>query len=146
MTSLRKFLEAQGFERIPLQKLQTGHYQIRFSINGEKGTFILDSGASSSCVGFKDLFLFRLLSEETDIKAAGAGAINMETKMSKNNRLQIGGIVLKNVDFVLFDMTHVNEALQQAGEMPVHGILGADVLKKLRGVIDYGRNCVYFKN
>lgn len=70
----------------------------------------------------------------------------METKMSKNNRLQIGGIVLKNVDFVLFDMTHVNEALQQAGEMPVHGILGADVLKKLRGVIDYGRNCVYFKN
>ena len=54
-------------------------------------------------------------------------------------------LTLQKVDFVLFNMEHVNNALNQAGENSVHGILGADLLKKLRTVIDYGRNCAYFK-
>ena len=54
-------------------------------------------------------------------------------------------MTLQKVDFVLFNMEHVNNALNQAGENSVHGILGADLLKKLRTVIDYGRNCAYFK-
>jgi hypothetical protein len=47
------------------------------------------------------------------------------------------------MDFVLFDLSHVNEALQQTNEKEVHGILGADFLKRTRSVIDYGRNCLY---
>ena len=35
------------------------------------------------------------------------------------------------------------KALQQTNEAPVHGILGADFLKRTRSVIDYGRNCLY---
>jgi hypothetical protein len=49
------------------------------------------------------------------------------------------------MDFVLFDLSHVNEALQEVNEAPVHGIIGADFLKATRAVIDYGRNCVYVK-
>ena len=48
-------------------------------------------------------------------------------------------------DFVIFDLSHVNEALNQVGETPIHGIIGGDFLKKNRAVIDYGRNCFYLK-
>tara|TARA_Y100000815_G_scaffold241308_1_gene237421 strand:- start:77201 stop:77641 length:441 start_codon:yes stop_codon:yes gene_type:complete len=145
LTSLRNFLENKGFVRVPLSKLQTGHYQVTLYINDNKGSFILDTGASTSCIGFQDVSTFNLLSEETEIKAAGAGATNMETMISKNNSLRMNLLTLQKVDFVLFNMEHVNNALNQAGENSVHGILGADLLKKLRTVIDYGRNCAYFK-
>lgn len=138
-------MEEKGFIRIPIQKLSTGHYQFQAIINGETGLFILDTGASSSCICLDYATTFHLSTEETEIKAAGAGATEMETKVAKKNSMKLGAITLKRIDFVLFHMIHVNNALVQAGENRVHGILGADILKKLHAVIDYGRNCVYFK-
>lgn len=145
MTTLRNFLTTQGYTRISLSKLNTGHYKVSLRINGKKGQFILDTGASTSCVGLESAALFLLQSEKSDVKAAGAGAINMVTKISKNNLLQLDTVLVKAVHLVLFDLSHVNQALTQVDEEPVHGILGADMLKKLRAVIDYGRNCIYLK-
>lgn len=142
---LRKFLEAQGFYRVPLKRLATGHYLFSAKINGVLGSFILDTGASTSCIGFNDSAHFLLISEESIIKAAGAGAVNMETMLSRKNKFSIVDWELKNMDFVLFDLSHVNEALLQANEKAIHGIIGADFLKERRAVIDYGRNCFYVK-
>lgn len=142
---LRRFLEDQGFYRISLKRLATGHYLFSAKINKVLGDFILDTGASTSCVGFTDSAHFLLISEESVIKAAGAGAINMETMLSRNNEFMIKNWAIKNMDIVLFDLSHVNEALLQVNEGPVHGIIGADFLKQHRAVIDYGRNCFYVK-
>lgn len=142
---LRTFLEEKNFHRVPLKKLATGHYKLSLKLNGVLGNFILDTGASTSCVGFTGIDHFLMTSEESQIKAAGAGAINMETKISRNNTLNIGKWNTKKMDFVVFDLSHVNQALEQAEEESVHGIIGADFLKKFRAVIDYGRNCLYLK-
>ena len=145
MKNLRSFMEAQGFYRVPLKKLATGHYKLSAKINGIKGDFILDTGASTSCIGMISVGYFILKSEESEIKAAGAGAIDMETRLARNNHISLGSWSVKNMDFILFDLSHVNEALNQAEEDIVHGIIGADFLKKMRSVIDYGRNCLYIK-
>lgn len=142
---LRNLLETQGFFRIPLNILATGHYQFSAKINKVSGNFILDTGASTSCVGSTDSTHFKLISEESIIKAAGAGAINMDTMLSRKNEFAIKKWQIQNMDFVLFDLSHVNEALAQANEGPIQGIIGADFLKKHRAVIDYGRNCFYIK-
>jgi len=142
---MRSFLEEKGFYRIPLKKLATGHYKLTAKINGISGDFILDTGASTSCIGFINAAYFFLKSEESKIKAAGAGAINMRTKIARKNTLSIGKWKTKNMDFVLFDLSHVNEALLQTDEKAIHGIIGADFLKLRKGVIDYGRNCLYVK-
>ncbi|MBW2938579.1 retroviral-like aspartic protease family protein [Aureisphaera sp. CAU 1614] len=145
LVTLRKLLEQNGFERIPLKKLKTGHYKLNVRVNSVLGDFILDTGASTSCIGISEASFFKLISEKSEIKAAGAGAIDMETLATKSKTLEIEKISLSNYEFVLFDLIHVNQALEQVGETPVHGILGADILKKLHAVIDYGRNCVYLK-
>ena len=145
MPQIRNLLEDKGFYRIPLKKLKSGHYKFSAKINSISGNFILDTGASTSCIGFKSISYFSLKSEESSIKAAGAGAINMKTKLARNNNIAIGLWSITKIDFVLFDLSHVNEALLQAEEEPVHGIIGADFLKRTRAVIDYGRNCLYVK-
>ncbi len=142
---LRDLLEKKGFYRIPLKKLKSGHYRFSAKINSVSGDFILDTGASTSCIGFDSITCFFLKSEPSKIKAAGAGAINMKTKLARNNNITIGSWNLANIDFVLFDLSHVNEALQQVEENSIHGIIGADFLKQTRAVIDYGRNCFYVK-
>ena len=145
MRQLRNLLQEGGFYRIPLKKTKSGHYTFSAKINAISGVFILDTGASSSCIGFNNDSYFNLNNEESLIKAAGAGAINMKTEIAKNNSMEIGSWKISNFDFVIFDLSHVNEALNQVDETPIHGIIGADFLKKNRAVIDYGRNCFYLK-
>ncbi len=145
LTTLRNFLEAEGFYRIRLKKIASGHYKLSAKINGILGEFILDTGASTSCVGFVNADHFILKSEDSKVTAAGAGAINMETKVARKNTFSIGKWSIDKMDFILFDLSHVNEALLQTKESEIHGIIGADFLKLRRGVIDYGRNCLYIK-
>lgn len=142
---LRELMALQDFKRIPLKRLATGHYKLTATINNSKGDFILDTGASSTCVAFSYASLFNLNYEISPIKAAGAGATGMETHLSNNNTLAIQDQIFKNFTCILFDLTHVNTALIEANESPIHGIIGADLLKKYRAVIDYGRNCMYIK-
>lgn len=145
MRQLRNLLQESGFYRIPLKKIKSGHYTFSAKINTIPGIFIIDTGASSSCIGFNNNSYFNLKNEKSLVKAAGAGAINMETEIAKNNSIAIGSWKISHFDFVIFDLSHVNEALNQVDETPIHGIIGADFLKKNRAVIDYGRNCFYLK-
>ncbi len=145
MTSLKKFLQRKNYIKIPLVLTGTNHFEITAKINGVKGRFILDTGASNTCVGFDRIELFNLTSKESKIKAAGAGATNMETLVSTKNRIKIGDWKKKKLKIVLFDLVHVNEALTAHKAKPVDGIIGADVLKKTKAIIDYDKSCVYLK-
>ncbi len=142
---LRELMEAQDFIRIPLKKLATGHYKMTAKLNDTYGDFIVDTGASSTCVAILQATTFNLLFKISEVKAAGAGATGMETHLSQNNILKIKDRKIKNFSCILFDLSHVNKALTEVNESPIHGIIGADLLKKCRAVIDYGRNCMYIK-
>lgn len=145
MASLKKFLEKKGYHKIKLTYTATQHFELKAKINNIEGSFILDTGASSSCVGFEAISHFNLLAEDSDIKAAGAGATDMLTQIAQKNSIEIKGWKKKKVDLVLFDLTHVNNALVQHKAEKVHGIIGADILKKGKAVIDYKSKNLYLK-
>ncbi|MCL6274803.1 retroviral-like aspartic protease family protein [Muricauda sp. 2012CJ35-5] len=145
MKTLKKFLKYKKYVRIPLLLTETNHFEISAMINGISGRFILDTGASSTCVGMDKIEHFNMISEVTDIKAAGAGATEMETLISTKNKIQIGDWTKKKQKIVLFDLIHVNQALTSHNSLPVDGIIGADVLKKAKAVIDYDKKSLYLK-
>ena len=130
MASLKKILKKKNYIHIPLKRMVTNHLELNASINGVQGRFILDTGASNSCVGLDCIELFQLDAEESETKAAGAGATNMETLQSKKNHLQLGNWQTKKCHLVLFNLAHVNKALTDHHAEEVHGIIGADILGK----------------
>lgn len=135
----------KGYTRVKLNRINTNHYEVKAKINGVEGSFILDTGASTSCVGFEAVKIFKLKAKDSKIKAAGAGAVNMETQIAKSNKIRIGKWKKQRVALVLFNLDHVNTALTQHEAEPVHGIIGADILRKGKAVIDYDKNCLYLK-
>ncbi len=145
MKSLKKFLKSKNYVRIPLTLTETSHFEIMARINGVSGRFILDTGASNTCVDMDKAEFFKMVSKTSDIKAAGAGAIEMETLVSEKNSIHIGDWTRKKQHIVLFDLFHVNQALTSHNTLPVDGIIGADVLKKGKAVIDYNKQCLFLK-
>ena len=145
MTSLKKVLQKKKYIKIKLKKTATNHLELKAKINDVKGRFILDTGASNSCVGIDLIEYFNLQAEESETKAAGAGATDMETLKSENNFLEIGKWKTASCNLVLFDLTHVNTALTQHDAKEVHGIIGADVLEESKAVIDYDNMLLFLK-
>lgn len=146
MDTLHSFLSKKGYTRTKLHLTKTNHFEVIAKINGVKGMFILDTGASNSCVDFESVDQFKLTTKESEIKAAGAGAIDMDTKMSEKNKVNIGKWSNNKIVLVLFNLSHVNTALVNHNSKPVDGIIGADILKKGKAIIDYDRKYLYLKN
>lgn len=145
MEDLQDFLKQKKYKKIKFTVLKTQHLLIKAKINGVRGNFILDTGASSSCVGLEGIEKFQLFAENSEAKAAGAGATGMETQLSKNNTLQLSRWKTATFDLIVFDMSHVNLALQQYKTKPVDGIIGADVLLNGKAIIDYYNHYLYLK-
>ena len=138
------FLKSIGYISVKLKLLKTNHYLLKACINGIEGKFILDSGASSSCICLSLENKFKIDSKENKIKASSATSNMEDTRLSKNNTIKIGKW-RSTINLVSIDMTHINRVLSEKETESVDGIIGADVLKKSKAVIDYESNKLYLK-
>jgi len=145
MKNLHAKLKKTDYKKVKFKITKTQHLLIKATINGVKGNFILDTGASNSCVGFESVEHFALEAKKSKTKASGAGATGMLTQISSNNKLRLNNWKDNAFDLIIFDLSHVNEALNHYKVKPVHGIIGADVLMKGKGIIDYFNHCLYLK-
>lgn len=135
----------KGYAKIKLKKINTNHFELKAKLNGIKGRFILDTGASNSCIDITLAEKFKLEVKDSETKAAGAGAIGMETKISSRNKIEINQWKYQNFTVVLLDFTHVNTALTEHNAEAVDGIIGADILEKGNAIINYEKKSLYLK-
>lgn len=145
MENLHEVLKKEKYKKIKFKVTKTQHLLIKAKINGITGNFILDTGASNTCVGFESIERFELNAKKSKTKASGAGGTGMKTQISAHNKLQLGSWKNPNFSLVIFDLSHVNEALEAYKAKPVHGIIGADVLLEGKAIIDYYNHCLYLK-
>lgn len=143
--SLAEFLKEKDYTRIKLHRLKSNHFAMKATINGVKGWFILDTGASNTLVDHEHSKLFKMKVENTDVKVTGAGAVNMDSKVSRKNKLKIGKWSNNKAVIVLFNLAHVNSGLDYLDVKPVDGIIGTDILKKGKAIIDYDKKYLYLK-
>ena len=142
--TLNKFLKESGYIAVKLNFLKTKHYSLEAKINGINGKFILDTGASNSCICTSLENKFKAISKESKEKASSATSQMTHTKISKSNTIQIGN--WKNtINLITFNMNHINKALSEKKVDPIDGIVGADVLKKSKAILDYKSNKLYLK-
>ena len=142
--TLNKFLKTSGYISVKLIFLKTKHYLIEARINGINGRFILDTGASSSCICTSLEDKFKVISKENKEKASSATSQMKHTKISRSNAIQIGKWEDK-INLITFDMSHINTALSEKKIDPIDGIIGADILKKSKAILDYKSNKLYLK-
>ncbi len=145
MKDLPEFLKAAKYKKIKFKFLKTQHLLIKVKVNGIAGNFILDTGASNTCVGFESIEKYHLNAAHHSNAAASASATNVVTRIAKDNCRQIGSWKQLSATFILFDLSHINEALSQQKIKPVDGIIGADVLLNGKAIIDYPNQYLYLQ-
>jgi predicted aspartyl protease len=143
---LQAFLFQQEYVAIPVRENIAGHLLVEVNVNGTSGIFILDTGAATTVADVTKAELLRLIHEKDDttFSGAGAGGQGLEVCPSSGNTIQIGNFIRRDFMITLMSLQHVNESLAKLGaDEEVTGIIGVDVFKSARAIIDYNKMMLY---
>ena len=143
---IQEFLEKKNYVKVPLSVNSLGHFETEIVINGIKGNFIIDTGASGTVINDSDILMFNLttLSDDED-KAAGLGTTTLHVQKSKGNEITLGEFTIENWEVGIIHLGHVNEALETKGSGNINGVIGADIMNTFDAVIDYKDKALYLK-
>lgn len=145
MNNFVTVLEEQDYFSIPFRIRKSNHLYVYAKINRIKGLFLIDTGASNTCIDLNEQEYFKLLSKAHKVKASGAGSNDMHAEISINNTIQLGKWKKNAVDLILLNLSHVNIALTQYNLPRVHGIIGSDLLKSNDAIIHYPLQLLFIK-
>lgn len=115
------------------------HLLVKAGINGKTAAMIIDTGASNTVLDINsyDAFAPGGATFRIEAHSATVGSSNLETHTAKINCLSFGEAVLTNYTVILLDLSHINLAFRDAGLPEVHGVLGGDLLMRMKATIDY---------
>lgn len=145
MASLKKIMKKKGFTCIEMKLTKTNHFKIKAKINGIKGSFIVDTGASNTCIHLEETDYFNLYLEENEVETFGVGASHIKAQSAIAKTIAIGKHKTKKLTIGVFDLSHVNTALAHQNSKPIKGIIGSDILKQAEAVIDYKESLLFLK-
>jgi len=130
---------------IELRLTSSQHLLGDFEVNGQEGVFLIDTGASNSCMdeGLAKQFSLSIAGDPQPM--TGAGNEKLSAQASNKSSLSYKSQVLAQLEFMLIDMQPINTAFKEQGESPIDGIIGADLLQQHNGVIDYARRSLKLK-
>ena len=142
---LKDLLNKQQFVKVKLYKIKTQHLICFGSINNVKATFLIDTGASNSCISLENIDVYDLETEGEKFEASGASDKKMEAILSKKCRFKLGRFLMKKQKFVLLDLNHINSLLESQNVKKINGIIGAEFLKATKAIIDYDNLDLFLK-
>lgn len=127
---------------IPLRFSKSQHLIGKFILNEKPAIFLIDTGASNSCVDKTRADHFNLEAEGDNLPLQGAGQEKLFAQSSRKSSLYYLGHEIHNLSFMLIDMDTINGALAEQEEEKIDGIIGADILHKKKANIDYDQCCL----
>jgi len=125
------------------------HIFIDAVINGGIARLLLDTGASRTVFDEERIKAFLRQEnhsfEKIDKLSTGLGTNTMESHSVILEEFRLGETIFKDYHAVVLNMQHVNQSYRMLGHKPIDGVLGGDLLQKLKVVVDYRRKEVRWR-
>ena len=130
--------------KIPVELIELEHQNYHLLVqgtfdDGEKGYWIVDSGASKTVFDRRLDQYFTLVEPTSDeeYQSAGISEGMVETAVGQLRSMAFGKLKIEEQKVALINLDHVNEIYRKYRDIRICGLLGSDLLKKYHCVIDY---------
>lgn len=124
---------------LPFSYIRTGQITVRGKINGKSLDLILDTGASNTVIHTAKASELGLILTDTERLGGGVGGAEIQMFQLNDLEIEFGGKSFSAPKAHAMDLSHVLTVLKQFRARQVSCILGADILRKYKCVVDYGK-------
>lgn len=134
---MRRYIE------VPLQLLDIEgegfHIMVQGLIHCKEAHFLIDTGASRSVFDPKTIstFIEGLTFEKKEGLTAGVGSSDLESATFKIDIFSLGELEIHDYEAVALDLENIHEMYGKLGLPRIDGIIGGDLLKRHKAVINY---------
>lgn len=135
--NMRRYIE------VPIQLLDIEgegfHIMVKGMIHGKEASFLIDTGASRSVFDPKTItaFIEDIQFEKKEGLSAGVGSSDLESATFVIDRLGIGALEITDYEGVALDLENIHEMYGKLGLPHIDGIIGGDLLRRHKAVINY---------
>jgi hypothetical protein len=133
-----------GFAPIPMTALPSGHHMVRVNVNGRMGSFLVDTGAGLTIVHAPYVKAFGLSATADGRPARTLTGIVQVTPMDVA-RFAIGGTDTQLSRIYAMDLSHLVKAIGATTRQPIQGLIGQDVMRDQKAIIDVEHSVLYLK-
>ena len=122
------------------------HLMLKGFINAIPANFLIDTGASRTVFDQNGIMKFVTMPsfEDNEKLSTGLGTNEMPSKVLEINELQFGKLKINKYQAVSLDLSHVHFSYQNLGLPSIDGVLGGDLLKTYKAVINYKTRKIKF--
>lgn len=141
---MRRYIE------VPLQLLDIEgegfHIMLKGTIHGKTANFLIDTGASRSVFDPNTIstFIDDLQFEKKEGMTAGVGSSDLESSTFQIDEFSLGELEIHDYEAVALDLENIHEMYGKLGLPHIDGIVGGDLLKRHKAVINYRSKKVRF--
>jgi hypothetical protein len=139
-SAITELLSRHGFRRFTMSRTPVGHLKVVGHLDGRPIDIVLDTGASRT---FVELSYCR--SEGIAVSDTGQPGHGGNVYTLGDVRLTLEGLAVRSDGIFAIDMTSTNERLVMKGADPIRAVIGQDVLRYHRAVIDYAALALFLK-
>ena len=142
--ALRFVMVNGGYAEVPLVRLTTGHLAVEMRINGQRGLFLVDSGASQTVLDAERAVLYPLgpvVGRERVTGVAGARDVTGH----RMQVYQVGPLSGEGALIYVADLGFVTGAIADLGGPVVDGVLGQDLLERHGAVLDMAGDRLFLR-
>ena len=112
---------------------------VKGMIHGKEANFLIDTGASRSVFDPKTIsnFIDDIQFEKKEGLTAGVGSSDLESATFIIDVFSIGEVEIYDYEAVALDLENIHEMYGKLGLPRIDGIIGGDLLKRYKSVINY---------
>ena len=134
---MRRYIE------VPMQLLDIEgegfHIMVKGMIHGKEASFLIDTGASRSVFDPNTItdFIEDIEFEKKEGLTAGVGSSDLESATFVIDSFTVGDLEIHDYEAVALDLENIHEMYGKLGLPRIDGIIGGDLLKRHKAVINY---------
>ena len=112
---------------------------VKGMIHGKEANFLIDTGASRSVFDPNTIstFIDDLEFEKKEGMTAGVGSSDLESATFRIDVFSIGGLEIVDYEAVALDLENIHEMYDKLGLPHIDGIIGGDLLKRYKAIVNY---------
>ncbi len=138
-------IDYRGFKAVPMQVSEGSNLYVDATINDRPARLMVDTGAFATLLHRPFVKELRVPMRKTQFSSAAVNLKQRGVDVARIRKLSVGSINMLNRQVGVIDLDGlVHDRLLDANP-PVAGLLGAEILDRHHGIIDFGTRTLYLR-
>jgi predicted aspartyl protease len=137
--------DRRGLQAVPIQVSDGFNLYVNGAINGKRARLMVDSGSFATLLHRSFVRRMRIPTEETAFSSSAVNLKERGVRVARIRKLSVGSVDIVGRQVGVIDLEGVIHGGLLEGSPPVAGLLGAEILNRHHGIIDFGARTLYLK-